>query len=269
MAAAKKINFRQEDGPEEDGRQEASNRRRQTDGEAEEPRRRPERSPARAASKKPTAKKAAAKKPARPARSGRGPAASRREKAAAKTKRSAATGGHPDVPSMLTNDVPDRVEIPAPRGVSKDGVAYTKDFDVKFLKAQRDELEQRRAARVGAGDPARGRGDQPHRGRRDGRRAVRRRGRRGRHDGRPARPRPVLSSQARQTIDRDRRRARADREGTYGYSEVSGSRSRESASRRSRRRRCWPRRRSAASAADRTQGATPTMSAAARGGRRI
>jgi RNA polymerase-binding transcription factor DksA len=30
--------------------------------------------------------------------------------------------------------------IPAPRGVSKDGIAYTKDFDVKFLKTQRDEL---------------------------------------------------------------------------------------------------------------------------------
>jgi RNA polymerase-binding transcription factor DksA len=30
--------------------------------------------------------------------------------------------------------------IPAPRGVSKDGIAYTKDFDVKFLKSQRDEL---------------------------------------------------------------------------------------------------------------------------------
>jgi len=48
----------------------------------------------------------------------------------------------------LSNDVPDRVEIPAPRGVSKDGVAYTKDFDVNFLRAQREELERRRSGEL-------------------------------------------------------------------------------------------------------------------------
>jgi RNA polymerase-binding transcription factor DksA len=30
--------------------------------------------------------------------------------------------------------------IPAPRGTTKDGIAYTKDFDVKFLKAQHEAL---------------------------------------------------------------------------------------------------------------------------------
>ena len=40
-------------------------------------------------------------------------------------------------------------ELPAPRGVTKDGISYTKDFDVKFLKAQRDALEAERARLLG------------------------------------------------------------------------------------------------------------------------
>ena len=51
-------------------------------------------------------------------------------------------------PSLLSNAKFERVEIPAPRGHTKDGIAYTKDFDVKFLKDQRDELLARRAAEV-------------------------------------------------------------------------------------------------------------------------
>ena len=51
-------------------------------------------------------------------------------------------------PSLLSNAQFERVEIPAPRGHTKDGIAYTKDFDVKFLKDQRDELLARRAAEV-------------------------------------------------------------------------------------------------------------------------
>jgi RNA polymerase-binding transcription factor DksA len=50
--------------------------------------------------------------------------------------------------SLLSNDVPEQVEIPKPRGTSKDGISYTKDFDVKFLKAQKDELLARRAAEL-------------------------------------------------------------------------------------------------------------------------
>jgi RNA polymerase-binding transcription factor DksA len=39
--------------------------------------------------------------------------------------------------------------IPAPRGTTKDGIVYTKDFDVKFLKAQHDALLAERAALTG------------------------------------------------------------------------------------------------------------------------
>ena len=39
-------------------------------------------------------------------------------------------------------------DIPAPRGTTKDGISYTKDFDVKFLKAQRDELLSRKDAEI-------------------------------------------------------------------------------------------------------------------------
>jgi RNA polymerase-binding transcription factor DksA len=51
-------------------------------------------------------------------------------------------------PSLLSNAQFERVEIPPPRGHSKDGIAYTKDFDIKFLKAQRDELIARRQAEL-------------------------------------------------------------------------------------------------------------------------
>jgi RNA polymerase-binding transcription factor DksA len=44
-------------------------------------------------------------------------------------------------------DHPD--SIPAPRGTTKDGIVYTKDFDVKFLKAQHDSLLAERAALTG------------------------------------------------------------------------------------------------------------------------
>ena len=49
---------------------------------------------------------------------------------------------------LLSNEIPEQVEVPKPRGTSKDGVSYTKDFDVKFLKSQRDELLARRAAEL-------------------------------------------------------------------------------------------------------------------------
>ena len=51
-------------------------------------------------------------------------------------------------PSLLSNAKFERFEIPAPRGHTKDGISYTKDFDVKFLKDQRDELIARRAAEL-------------------------------------------------------------------------------------------------------------------------
>jgi RNA polymerase-binding transcription factor len=39
--------------------------------------------------------------------------------------------------------------IPAPRGTTKEGIVYTKDFDVKFLKAQHDALVAERVALTG------------------------------------------------------------------------------------------------------------------------
>ncbi len=51
-------------------------------------------------------------------------------------------------PSLLSNAQFERFEIPPPRGNTKDGISYTKDFDVKFLKVQREELLARRQAEL-------------------------------------------------------------------------------------------------------------------------
>jgi RNA polymerase-binding transcription factor DksA len=126
------------------------------------------------------------------------------------------------VPSLLSNATFERVEIPPPRGRTKDGIAYTKDFDVKFLKAQREELLARRDAEVARAtrledeatsiiedgemgdvqfDDEGGEGDTM---------VVQRDLDR------------VLSTQARQTVlEIDAALARIE-VGTYGYSEVSG-----------------------------------------------
>ena len=125
-------------------------------------------------------------------------------------------------PSLLSNAKFERVEIPPPRGHTKDGIAYTKDFDVKFLKDQRDELIARRAAELARAtrledeatsiiedgemgdvqfDDEGGEGDTM---------VVQRDLDR------------VISTQARQTIlEIDAALARIE-QGTYGYSEVSG-----------------------------------------------
>jgi RNA polymerase-binding transcription factor DksA len=158
-----------------------------------------------AAAKKTAAKKAPAKKaPAPVARPARKP------------------GATSQTPSLLSNAKFERVEIPAPRGRTKDGIAYTKDFDVKFLKEQRDELLARRASELARAtrledeatsiiedgemgdvqfDDEGGEGDTM---------VVQRDLDR------------VLSTQARQTIlEIDAALARIE-QGTYGYSEVSG-----------------------------------------------
>jgi RNA polymerase-binding transcription factor DksA len=44
---------------------------------------------------------------------------------------------------------PARQQLPEPRGTSKEGITYTKDFDVKFLKAQRDLLLDEKARLLG------------------------------------------------------------------------------------------------------------------------
>jgi RNA polymerase-binding transcription factor DksA len=122
-------------------------------------------------------------------------------------------------PSLMP---PGGIQLPEPRGVSKDGIAYTKDFDVKFLKAQRDLLDEEKAKLMGQAtrleneanslieeaemgdvqfDDEGGEGDTM---------VV-------------ERERDLaLSAQARQTIaDIDAALARLEK-GTYGYSEASG-----------------------------------------------
>jgi RNA polymerase-binding transcription factor DksA len=171
-----------------------------------------------APAKKPAAKKAPVEKaPAKKAATA--PAAKAPTSAARKPRQPGATSL---TPSLLSNAKFERVEIPAPRGHTKDGIAYTKDFDVKFLKDQRDELLARRAAELARAtrledeatsiiedgemgdvqfDDEGGEGDTM---------VVQRDLDR------------VLSTQARQTIlEIDAALARIE-QGTYGYSEVSG-----------------------------------------------
>jgi RNA polymerase-binding transcription factor DksA len=79
----------------------------------------------------PAAAKAPAKSPAKPSTS------SAPKKAAAKAvdvAKKAAPGGF---------------TLPPPKGVTKDGITYTKDFDVKFLASQKALLLEERAALVG------------------------------------------------------------------------------------------------------------------------
>ena len=179
---------------------------------------------------KSTAKKATAKKaPARSATATKAPAATTATKAVGTSTTAVKAAPRrvpkppsPDTPSILSNYRPDRHEIPAARGTSKDGITYTKDFDVKFLKAQRDELLARRASELARAtrledeatsliedgemgdvqfDDEGGEGDTM---------VVQRDLDR------------VLSTQARQTIaDIDAALTRIE-VGTYGYSEVSG-----------------------------------------------
>ena len=99
--------------------------------------------------KRTPAKKAPAKKtPAKKTPAKKTPATKSTAKKAPAKKAPATTTASGSTPSLLSNATFERVEIPAPRGRSKDGIAYTKDFDVKFLKAQRDELLARRDAEL-------------------------------------------------------------------------------------------------------------------------
>jgi RNA polymerase-binding transcription factor DksA len=92
----------------------------------------PSRSPAKAPAAKAPAQGTAAKKAAPRAAADR---AAVSEQAPSTT----AAGGHDG----------SRPQIPAPRGTTKDGIAYTRDFDAKFLKSQKDALLDERAKLVG------------------------------------------------------------------------------------------------------------------------
>jgi RNA polymerase-binding transcription factor DksA len=91
---------------------------------------------------KATAAKAA---PPKPKKTEKAPAA---KKAAPATKKAAAKRS-----TTAVAPAPDEAiagnGIPAPRGRTKDGIAYTKDFDAKFLKSQQDLLLAERRALTG------------------------------------------------------------------------------------------------------------------------
>lgn len=114
------------------------------------------------------------------------------------------------------------VELPAPKGTTKDGIKYTKDFTAKFLAAQRAALTAERDRLVGQADRLEGEaqtliedgemGDvqfDDESGEGDTMVVERE------HD-------LAMSAEARQTVmEIDAALARIEN-GTYGYSEVSG-----------------------------------------------
>jgi RNA polymerase-binding transcription factor DksA len=109
----------------------------------------PKKSVAKPAAKKAVAKKVvkpAAKEAAAPKKSVAKPAA---RKVTAKPVAQKAVPKKAVKPVAPTKVVP---EFPKPRGVSKDGIAYTKEFDVRFLKAQRELLVEERERLVGQAD---------------------------------------------------------------------------------------------------------------------
>ena len=184
--------------------------------------------PARAAT---TAKKAPAKKAA-PAAPAKKPAAKTPATATTKAKAparatAAPAKSAPKTParSVQSNGVvatQRHPEIPEPRGVNKDGIAYTKDFDVKFLKVQRDLLETEKGRLMGQAirleDEAHSLIEEAEMG------DVQFDDEGGEGDTMVVeRERDLaLSAQARQTIaDIDAALQRIEA-GTYGYSEVSG-----------------------------------------------
>ena len=85
----------------------------------------------RQAASKPAVKKAAPKR-ASASRSSSSPPA--RKAAVSKTPSPAKKSAAKAAPAANGETHPD---VPASRGVNKDGIAYTKDFDVKFLKSQK------------------------------------------------------------------------------------------------------------------------------------
>lgn len=178
-----------------------------------------------AAPKKPPAKQAAVQKvPTTPSAAKETPVKKTSTKSVPTTKQAPARprSATSTTPSLLSNATFERVEIPAPRGHTKDGIAYTKDFDVKFLKEQRDDLIARREGELARAtrledeaasiiedgemgdvqfDDEGGEGDTM---------VVQRDLDR------------VISTQARQTILEIDAALERIKEGTYGYSEISG-----------------------------------------------
>jgi len=181
------------------------------------------------APKKSPAKKSPAKKsPAKKSPAKKSPAKKSAAKKTAPTKARAArrSGSSPVNPSTIekaaVSPQTSTSDIPAPRGVSKDGIAYTKDFDVKFLKAQRDLLIEERSRLLGQAvrleDEAHSLIEEAEMG------DVQFDDEGGEGDTMVVeRERDLaLSAQARQTIDDIDAALARIKEGTYGYSLASG-----------------------------------------------
>jgi RNA polymerase-binding transcription factor DksA len=92
----------------------------------------------------------AAKAPAAPKASSAAKKAPAAKKSPAPTKAPAADQQPAKRPDEA--DAGSRQNGPARRGTTKDGIVYTKDFDAKFLKSQRDLLVAERVALVGQAD---------------------------------------------------------------------------------------------------------------------
>ncbi len=111
-----------------------------------------------AATKKPATKTTATRTPAKKAVSKQAPA---KKTPAKKTSTAKATTTKKVAPAKKATatrapaaaaggeTVAEHLGIPAPRGTTKDGIAYTKDFDVKFLKIQHGLLVAERDALLG------------------------------------------------------------------------------------------------------------------------
>ncbi len=102
-----------------------------------------------ATTKKPATKKTAAKAPAKKAVTKTTSAAKAPAKKTA-PKKTVATKKAPAAKTAAAPEpAPEHLGIPSPRGTTKDGIAYTKDFDVKFLKSQHDQLLRERDTLLG------------------------------------------------------------------------------------------------------------------------
>lgn len=104
--------------------------------------------PVKKAAPAPVKKKAAPVKQAAPAPAKK-VAPAKAAAARAPVKKAAPTPTKKSAPAKKSSFTPVVIEIPPVKGVSKDGVAYTRDFDVKFLTAQRALLLEEKAALTG------------------------------------------------------------------------------------------------------------------------
>ena len=96
-----------------------------------------------------SAKKAAPVKKAAVVPVKKAAAAPVKKAAAAPVKKAAPAPAKKAAPAKKSSSAPVVFEIPAAKGVTKEGVAYTRDFDVKFLTAQRNLLLEEKAAFTG------------------------------------------------------------------------------------------------------------------------